>query len=84
MFKKTPAPRTPWHQPQADAERLPHSMFDVGRSMFDVQKKHPHRAHACINPRRTLSGSHIRCSMLDVRCSMFDVQFLLFDVKLQL
>jgi hypothetical protein len=26
---------------------------------------------AGINPRPTLSGSHIRCSMLGVRCSMF-------------
>jgi hypothetical protein len=27
------APRTRWHQPQADAERYPYSMFDV-RSFF--------------------------------------------------
>jgi hypothetical protein len=48
-------------------------LFDVGRSMFDVQKKHPPIESARINPRRTLSGSHIRCSMLDVRCSMLKI-----------
>jgi hypothetical protein len=30
-------------------------------------------ASAGINPRRTLSGSHIRCSMFSVRCWMLDL-----------
>jgi hypothetical protein len=63
MFKKTSVHQIRLNQPQADAERLSHSMLDVGRSMFDVQKKHPPIESARINPRRTLSGSHIRCSM---------------------
>jgi len=32
------APRTRWHQPQADAEQLPYSMFSVRCWMLDLKK----------------------------------------------
>ena len=50
--------------PRSLLPALPHSMFDVGSSMFDVRLLTPLHA-PCSLP------FPIRCSMLEVRCSTF-------------